>query len=135
MKALALSSIAALALFGCATTSSYEMSEETAARLAEFERTGEMDACLSLRSLNITPLDERHFLVREGVSRFYLNEVNGNCSGAGRANNRLQYRTSLSQLCSNQIISVVDNSTGITVGSCSLNDFERLEKKEADIEE
>jgi len=122
--------VAACAAAGCASTSSYEMSEEVAARLAEFERTGDYETCLGLRRIDqIKPLDERNFLVRVGVNDYYLNQLSSSCNGADSTFNRLQYTTSLSSLCRNEIITVVDNSTGFTVGSCSLGDFERLEQK------
>lgn len=125
---------AALTLAGCATASGdRELSTRAAERLAEFDRTGEVESCLGLRRISqITPLDNHHFLVRAGLNDYYLNEVSGSCSGAARAGNRLQYTTSLSQLCRNEIITVVDNSNGFTVGSCGLGGFERLEKLETE---
>ena len=107
-----------------------EMSAKVAEELAGFERTGETRNCLSLSRIDqIKPLDDHYFLVRVGVNDYYLNEVRGRCTGAGRFSNRLQYTTSLSQLCRNEIIRVVDNTSGFTVGSCGLGSFERLEKK------
>lgn len=132
MKPLPISA-AAILLAACATNDGgdQEMSEAAAERLADFERTGETESCLPLRSIDqIRPLDERHFLVKVGVNDYYLNEVSGRCNSAHRPNYRLQYTTSLSQLCRLEIISVIDNSTGFTAGSCSLGDFERLEKVE-----
>ncbi|NOX81661.1 MAG: hypothetical protein GXP06_01450 [Alphaproteobacteria bacterium] len=128
--------VAAFAGAACASSGgSYEMSEKVSTRLAEFERTGDYQTCLGLRRINqINPLDERNFLVRVGVNQYYLNKVSGNCNGADRSFNRIQYTTSISQLCRNEIISVVDNTSGFFVGSCSLGDFERLEKKPDDAE-
>ena len=126
----------AAAVVGCATVERPEITEEAAARLAEFERTGEMETCLNLRSISqIDPLDERHFLVRVGSSRYYLNEIPGRCTGAGRFNNRLQYTTSINQLCRNEIINVIDNATGAVMGACGLGSFERLEQKVEEEEE
>ncbi len=122
--------VAAFAGVACASNGSYEMSEEVSARLAEFEQTGDYQTCLGLRQINqIKALDEHNFLVRVGVNQYYLNRVSGFCNGADSTFNRLQYTTSISQLCRNEIVSVVDNTTGFTTGSCSLGDFERLEKK------
>lgn len=126
----------ALASAACATSSAdeSEMSEAAAERLAQFERTGETQSCLPLRSIaQIKPLDDRHFLVRAG-SQYYLNKVSSRCHNAHRSNYRLQYRTSQSQLCRLEIINVVDNSTGFTAGSCSLGDFEKLTEIEAPAE-
>lgn len=122
-----------VALSACTTASTYEMSEKVSARLAEFEPTGATDSCMSTSRINqIVALDEKHLLVRVGASRYYLNKVSGRCSGADRSSNRLQYSTSTGQLCRNEIIQVVDNSGGFLVGSCSLGDFERLEKIESE---
>ena len=107
-----------------------EMSDEAAQKLERFEQTGETRSCLGLRRISqITPLDDHLFLVRVGANEYYLNEVNGRCSGASRSFNRLQYKTSIGQLCRNEIIRVVDNSSGISVGSCGLGSFERLQEK------
>lgn len=128
MKYLLLLALTAAA--GCATVEQEEITQAAQERLADFERTGEMRSCLNLRSISqITPLDDRHFLVRAGVNDYYLNVVSGRCAGAGRFSNRLQYTTSLSQLCRSEIINVVDNSTGFVMGSCGLGSFERLVEK------
>lgn len=120
----------------CATVAEAEISQEAAEKLAQFERTGEKTDCLQLRRIDsIDPLDERHFLVRVGVRQYYLNEVSGGCFGAGDSFNRLQYTTTLTQLCKNEIIKVVDNVNGFTTGSCGLGEFERLEKKPKDATE
>lgn len=114
---------------GCASAGEpLEMSEEVAERLAEFEATGETRSCIGVTQIrNIDALDESRFLVRAGGG-YYLNEVSGRCNGADRAFNRLQYSTSTGQLCRNEIITIVDNSNGFTVGSCGLGDFQELEK-------
>ena len=134
MKLILTVACSAVLAAGCATTASDDeaMSERAAERLAQFEATGETETCLSTtRIQSITALDERHLLVRVSASNYYLNKVSGKCNGAHRAGNRLQYTISTGQLCRNEIISVVDNSTGITEGSCSLNSFEKLERIEA----
>ena len=114
---------------GCASGGAYEMSEKTAESLAKFERTGEFQNCLNVSQIDgITPLDERHFLVRYGVSKYYLNELPRSCFGAGRAGNRLQYTVYGGQICRNEIVHVVDNTTGMAGGACGLSSFERLEK-------
>lgn len=122
----------ALALMaGCATGgSSYEMSEDVAATLAQYEKTGEVDRCVPLRNMNINALDERNFLITVGANDYYLAELSSSCSGAGRLGNFLLYKTSVNQLCRGEIIRVVDNSTGITVGSCGMSDVQELVKVE-----
>lgn len=120
----------------CATAgSSYVMSDEVAAKLAKFEKTGEVDNCLPLRSIDqIKALDERNFLIETGVNDYWLAELSSSCHGADHSANRLQYTTSTGSLCRNEIITVVDNSTGFTVGSCGMSDFQKLEKVEESAE-
>lgn len=126
-------SLAMAALAACSSSlkgPEPEVSAEAAERLADFTRTGEKVTCVSLRSVSqIEPLTDELFLVRVGVSDYYLNTMKRRCSGAASAFNRLEYRTSLSQLCQNEIANVVDNSTGFTQGSCAFGAFERLEQK------
>lgn len=116
---------------GCATTQKEEaLSPKAAAKLAQFERTGKMQDCVPIANLNqITPLSDKLFLVRVGVDDYYLNEVSGKCSGASSSFNYLQYSTSLSQLCRNEIVHVVDSTTHSFVGSCGIGSFEKLTKK------
>lgn len=123
--------VGAVALLAACTTtgSNYQMSDEVAAKLAKFEKTGEVQNCLSLRSIDqIKALDDRNFLIEAGANDYYLAELSSSCRGADSSLNRLQYTTSLSSLCRNEIITVVDNSTGFTVGSCGMSDFQKLEK-------
>lgn len=127
--ALKIGSISAMAviLTACATGSGYEMSEEVAATLAGFERTGETDTCLPLRSIDqIKPLDDRNLLIEMRNGDFYLNEPSSRCGGARDIGTYIEYRTTLSSLCRNEIIRIVDNSTGFTVGSCGLGEFHEL---------
>lgn len=124
---------AGLAAPGCATAAAGDgaMSERAAERLAQFEATGETETCLrTTRIQSITALDEKHLLVRVSGNNYYLNKVSGKCNGAQWAGNRLQYTITTGQLCRNEIITVVDNTTGITAGSCGLNSFEKLERIE-----
>ncbi|MEZ5921603.1 MAG: DUF6491 family protein [Parvularculaceae bacterium] len=125
--------IAFILATGCATTAASPVNKSAAATLAKYEPTGETTSCLSIPSISqMTAVDERTLLVRVGVSTYYVNKLSGRCSGATRVNNRLQYTTSLSQLCRNDILKVVDNSTGIFSGSCGVGSFEKLTLKPAD---
>ncbi len=138
MNRIGFSLIAAgMLMAGCATGAGYAgPSEKVSTALANYERTGEMTTCLNIGRIDsIKALDERHFLVRTGVNSYYLNEPSAGCNGAGRSNQRIQYVLGNSQLCRNQIVTVVDNTSGIISGSCGLGSFERLEQKPADAEE
>ena len=126
---------ATLAAVGCATAkpSDPQMTEKAAAKLAKFDVTGETKRCIGSNLIrSIDALDDWHFLVTTTSGDYYLNKVSGRCSGAGSLSNRLQYSTTTGQLCRNEFIEVVENSSGFSLGSCSLGDFEALEKKPAE---
>ncbi len=98
--------------------------------LDQYKRTGERKSCLPLRSISqIKALDDRHFLVTTSSNRKYINVVSKGCNGAARAFNRLQYSTTSAQLCRNEIISVVDNLTGFSLGSCGVGIFFELKER------
>lgn len=127
----------AIAFTGCATAPSEEVDQAAANTLEKYERTGETTNCLNLASItSIRPVTEKTFLVQVGAGEYFVNDVAGRCNGATRNSTRLEYTTSLSQLCRNELIKVVDNSTGVQVGGCGLGSYEKLEKKpEAGAEE
>ncbi|HXI86363.1 MAG TPA: hypothetical protein VNH64_02810, partial [Parvularculaceae bacterium] len=100
--------------------------------LSRYEPTGANVACLSLRRIaSMTAVTERVFLFRVGVNDYYLNETASSCAGATSPGVRLEYRTTETQLCASDIVAIVDNSSGITGGSCVLGEFEKLRKKAA----
>ena len=128
--------VTGLFVTGCAANTGYAgPSDKVAAMLAKYDRTGETTACLNVRSIDsIKALDARHFLVRAGLNSYYLNEPSAGCNSAARSNHRIQYTLGNAQLCRNQIITIVDNTSGITSGSCGLGPFEKLEEKSAEAE-
>ncbi|MHA7872857.1 MAG: DUF6491 family protein [Hyphococcus sp.] len=137
MKQTMLFALAGLAV-GCASApGTGGMTAAADERLAEFDRTGETAACLNVAQIRqMTALDERRLLVRASGGQYYLNTTSGRCIGAARPNNRIQYALGgTTQLCRNQIITIVDNALGVVSGSCGLGAFETLERKEAEVEE
>jgi hypothetical protein len=99
--------------------------------LDKFERTGETVNCVSMPTSDITPVDDRTFLVRTGASTFYVNETRGICRGASASFTRLELNLFGSSLCSGEIVKVVDNQTGMFRSTCTLGVFEKLKKKDA----
>lgn len=99
--------------------------------LDKFERTGETVNCVSTPSTDITPIDDKTFLVRTGASAYYLNETRGVCRGASASFTRLELNLFGSNLCSGEIVKVVDNQTGMFRSTCTLGVFEKLKKKDA----
>ena len=97
--------------------------------LDRFERTGEKVNCVSMRSTNITPIDETRLLFRVGTSDYYLNETRGRCNDIDSNFTRIDIRLFGPQLCSLEILQIVDQQTGTFLGSCSVGEFEKLKKK------
>jgi hypothetical protein len=100
--------------------------------LEGFERTGEVTACLSARSADVTALDETRLLYRVGVNQYYLNEVRGRCNNADRNFTRLETARTLTSACSGDIVRVVSQTGGFLEGTCALGDFEKLVQKPKD---
>lgn len=110
-----------------------EPTQRAAERLAQYEETGESRTCISTSRIgSMIALDDNHFLVEVRGGEVLLNRVRGRCNQAASAFTRMEYRVSGSQLCRNDIINIVDNSSGLWAGSCSLGDFEGLSRVEAD---
>lgn len=119
--------VSGVMLLGAGSATAQEPTERAAERLAEFERTGETRSCLGLQRIrSMNAIDDHHFLVEMRNGDMWLNVVPSRCSQASSNFTYIQYRTSGSQLCRNEIIHVVDNSTGARSGGCGLGDFERL---------
>ena len=111
---------------GCASSAADRVDDKAAAKLASMVPTGKTADCLSLRAIDdITAVDEETFLVRAGA-RYYVSRTGSRCAGATRSFNRIEHRTTQAQLCRNEIISIVDNQTGMLNGSCSMGSFEEL---------
>ncbi|MGY6533120.1 hypothetical protein [Glycocaulis sp.] len=122
-------------LLGAGPALAQEPSERAAERLAQYQETGETRSCVSLsRVSSIVPLDDNHFLFEMRGGDVYLNRVSGGCNQASSSFTRIEYRVSGSQLCRNDIINVVDNSSGLWSGSCGLREFIGLERVPAEAE-
>jgi len=115
-------------LAACATASAPKppIDEQLAAR--GLARTGETRSCLPLVPTGDSDaLDEKHILFESG-GRTYLNTLKGRCNQIDRSTTYFSYRTSLSSLCSNEVLQVYDNAggRGMLIGSCGLGEFELL---------
>ena len=60
---------------------------------------------------------------------YWTADTAGRCAGVTRPNVRIEYTTSQTQLCRNDILRVVDNLTGIFTGSCGIGEFRQLQRK------
>jgi len=131
MRTILLIGAAALAA-SCATGGerTERVNKAAAETLAKYEPTGEKERCISTSRIDqMTAVDEKTLLFRLGVNDYYVNKVRGRCNGATFSSNRFQYKVTGSQLCSIDIIDVVDTS-GFTTGACSLGEFEELALKQ-----
>lgn len=100
-----------------------------AAALDRFDRTGETVACVNMRQTDITTIDEETLLFKVGPNEFYLNETRGPCNDADSNFTRMEVSLFGSRICSGEIVKIVDQSSGIFQGACSLGEFERLTRK------
>lgn len=117
---------------GCVALNSAAVAERgDKTALDRFERTGETVNCVSMRSTSITAVDETRLLFKVGAGTYYLNEVRGQCKDVDSSFTRLEIRMFGSQICSSEIIDIVDQQTGLFHGACSLGEFEKLAPKPA----
>jgi len=80
--------------------------------------------CLpSYRTNDMTIIDDDTILFREGRNLVYRNDPPGGCSPMGNAGYTLVTRTITGQMCRGDIVRVVDLTSKITAGSCSLGEF------------
>jgi len=88
--------------------------------------------CLGLIQIdNINIMDNQNIVFKTKSGEYYLNHLPRACSRLSR-NNAIMYRTSLNQLCSLDIITVLDNIGGgfEQAGSCGLGKFKPISKVE-----
>jgi hypothetical protein len=80
--------------------------------------------CLpSYRSNDMTIIDDNTILFRDGRNRVYRNDPLGGCSPMGNAGYTLVTRSFTGQMCRGDIVQVVDLTSRMIAGSCSLSDF------------
>ena len=94
------------------------------AELKGYEPAGPPVSCVSMRTLQGNRSVGEGAIVFDGpVGRKWVNRPPAGCPtlDSGRA---LRVRTSSSQLCRNDIVSVLDAVSGTEYGGCGLGDFE-----------
>lgn len=119
--------LAAAALAGCTTAPPPMPTAEAQARFQQLvagKVAGNPMSCLPhFRTGNMVVIDDNRVAFEQG-SRVYVNDFRGGtCSNLGSGFYTLVTRSSGTGMCSGDIASVVDISTGMTVGSCVLGDF------------
>lgn len=117
--------VSAISLASIAATLSIAGAEQSAEILAGYEKNGKTVSCINLRQIrNSDPIDDYAIIFETSGNKKFLNELNGRCIGLGREE-RFSYKTSQSQLCRGDIITVLD-TRGSRRGSCSLGEFQEL---------
>ena len=128
---------AALAAFGLAAGCAYQQGypgrpyqeQRSPGAMAELARSlsgkvaGRPQACLgrfATRDMHV--IDDYTILYRSGATT-YRNDPPGGCPGLDRPGNAMVSRSSSSELCRGEIIQIIDTSSGIFNGSCTLGDF------------
>ena len=120
--------LVAAAASACAASAANE--PRTAKAESEFQRelagkvAGAPLKCLpSYRSNDMTIIDDNTILYRDGRNRVYRNDPPGGCSPMGNPGYTLVFRPLSGQSCRGDIVRVVDLTSRMTAGSCSLSDF------------
>ena len=90
----------------------------------EGRTAGKAKSCISgndQRNMTVISDDILIFSSSRNAKTIYVNKPYGGCHNADR--NILVYKRSTSALCRGEIINLVDNASGMTVGSCAFGDF------------
>jgi hypothetical protein len=100
-----------------------------AAELRDFRPSGQPMSCVSLRNLRGNRSAGENALIFDGLGgRLYVNRPPAGCPVL-RAGNALNVRTTGTQLCRGDIVSVYDPISRVDYGSCGLGDFEPYERR------
>lgn len=118
---------AVVGLCACATAS--EPAQRSASAQRQYDNllagkvAGKAEKCLpTYRSNDMTIIDDDTILFRDGRT-VYVNKPLGGCMNLNRSGSALVTRNMGPQLCRGDLATVVDNSTGMSLGACSLGDF------------
>lgn len=97
-------------------------------KLKRYEATGEVKRCITLNRIQSTRvLDGQTIFFKMRGRKHYVNRMDRNCPQLDREE-RFMYKTSIGQLCSIDIITVLD-SFGRSWASCGLGKFEEVKLK------
>jgi hypothetical protein len=118
---------AILGLCACATAS--EPAQRSAQAQREYDHllagkiAGTAQKCLpTYLSNDMTIVDDNTILFRNGRT-VYVNHPLGGCNNLSQGGRALVTRNFGPQLCRGDLATVVDNTSGMSVGACSLGDF------------
>jgi hypothetical protein len=118
---------AVIGLCACATAS--EPAQRSASAQRQYDHLlagkvpGRAEKCLpTYRSNDMTIIDDNTILFRDGRT-VYVNHPLGGCNNLQQSGRALVTRNFGPQLCRGDLATVVDNTSGMSVGACALGDF------------
>jgi hypothetical protein len=120
--------IAALAISMPLTSALAE--DKPAKELEKYNRTGQYETCLTVNRIRETQiLNNKQILFKMNGDETYLAEPKS-CPGLSRGL-ALSYDATINQLCNITTITLLDASSPVpSRGSCGIERFEKLEKKQ-----
>ncbi|MFD1767848.1 DUF6491 family protein [Sphingorhabdus buctiana] len=90
---------------------------------------GEPRSCISnTRNVNAIRISDDTLLYRESGRTVYVNKLRSSCPGLTRGDDIMVVETYSGQLCSGDLIRLVDRTSGIPGPVCSLGDFTPYKK-------
>jgi len=124
----ALTILPALALLAAAPLLAHSDSpaplSEKAQKALAGRTAGKPVNCVQLNRIgSSTIVDETAIIYKQSSSLWYVNQPDQGSCNLLRPRRTLMTRTSSSQLCGNDLVSVADLSSGITYGACGLGKF------------
>lgn len=118
---------AVVGLCACATAS--EPAQRSTKAQATYDRMlagkspGKAEKCLpTYRSNDMTIIDDDTILFRDGRTT-YVNTLLGTCMSLTRSGSAIVTHNVGPQLCRGDLATVVDNTSGMSLGACALGDF------------
>lgn len=127
MKTLPLMIVGSM-LVGCAGLGEQAPRSERAqtrlTRALEGKVAGEPRRCLPrYRSVDQEIVDRNTILYRQGRDLVFRNDPVGGCNGLDRTRTLLITPVNGGEYCSGDIVRILDQQTGLNVGSCAFSDF------------
>lgn len=122
--------IVALAGPGLAENRAAPLSDKARAALKDYEPVG-TTSCIPLRQVNSSRIvDQTAIIYRINSRKLYVNQpADGRCTGL-RENRAIVTRLATGNLCSVDIIRIIDPPTRMEYGSCPLGIFTEYRRKQ-----
>lgn len=118
-----------LALMTSSATAQDSQNEKLEKALADYQKTGEVENCVSVRDIRSTDvIDDQHILFKLRNGKAMLNELPSRCPRLA-SENRFSYNVTVGRLCNVDTVTVLFATPGFAGPTCGLGKFEVYEKK------